>query len=147
MLLKGQILTVLAVAAMMLSPKGADAHHSFAMFDREKTVKVQAVVKELQWTNPHIWLNVMILNDQGVPEEWGFESGPTATLKRAGWTRDLLKPGDKIGITMNPMKDGSHAGNLVNVTLADGTVYGLGIQGTKPEEGETLPEDAPPAKQ
>jgi hypothetical protein len=147
MLLKGPILAVLTAASILLSSEAATAHHSFAMFDREKSVVVQGVVKELQWTNPHIWLYVMILNGQGAPEEWGFESGPTATLKRAGWNRELVKPGDKITLTMNPMKDGSHAGNLVNVTVADGTVYGLGIQGTKPEEGESLPQDKPSATQ
>jgi hypothetical protein len=129
----------LAIAGVILLPQTAGAHHSFAMFDREKTLTMSGTVKEVQWTNPHVWVYIVAANEQGQPEEWGFETGPTNVLLRAGWKRTTLSPGDKISLTMHPMKNGSHAGSLEKVTLADGTVMGLGIQGAKPEEGEKLP--------
>ena len=39
------------MAAAIAAP--AFAHHSFAMFDSDKTVTVKGTVKELEWTNPH----------------------------------------------------------------------------------------------
>ena len=48
------ILTASALAVPAL------AHHSFSMFDAEKTVTLNGTVKELEWTNPHSWLRVMV---------------------------------------------------------------------------------------
>ncbi len=111
----------------------ARAHHSFAMFDLTQTVEKDGVVKDLQWTNPHVWLTIETM-DGATPEEWGFESGPTNYLIRSGWKRDSLKPGDKVAVTLHPMKDGSHAGSLMSVKLEDGRVLNLGVQGAKPDE-------------
>ena len=35
------------------------AHHSASMFDDAKVAEKKGIVKELQWTNPHIWLQVV----------------------------------------------------------------------------------------
>ncbi len=134
----GSSLALLAATAMLV-PSIAGAHHSFAMFDRDKTVELAGTVKTLQWSNPHVWLWIVVKNKDGEAEDWGFESGPTNTLMRAGWKRDTLKPGDKVNVTTHPMKNGSHAGSLATVALEGGQPLDLGIQGAKPEEGEKLP--------
>lgn len=129
-----KILPLLALSATI--PSVASAHHSFAMFDLTKNLSMQGVVKEFSWTNPHVWLTIVAVDAKGAPEEWGFEGGPTALFLRSGWHRDTLKPGDKISLKYHPMKNGSHAGSLDEVTLADGKVMPLGIQGAKPGDAE-----------
>jgi Family of unknown function (DUF6152) len=105
----------------------AFAHHSFAMFDAEKTVKVTGTVRQVEWTNPHVWVRVMINNAEGKAEQWGFEMGPPAQQIRRGWEPDSLKPGDTVTLNMHPMKDGSRGGQVVDATLPDGrTVGGAG---------------------
>lgn len=105
----------------------AFAHHSFAMFDAEKTLKVTGVVRQVEWTNPHVWVRIMINNAEGKAEQWGFEMGPPAQQIRRGWEPDSLKPGDTVTLNMHPMKDGSRGGQVVNATLPDGrTVGGAG---------------------
>jgi len=54
-----------AAAALLLSCSVADAHHSFAMFDLGKDVTVEAVVKEVQFTNPHVWLQILVADEKG----------------------------------------------------------------------------------
>ena len=99
------------------------AHHSAAMFDHTKFVTYQGTVKEFQYTNPHSWLQVMVTGPDGKAVEWGFEAEGPSTLKRAGIDAKTFKPGEKVTVVANPMKDGRPAGAWVKVTTADGKVY------------------------
>ncbi|HEX3484171.1 MAG TPA: DUF6152 family protein [Micropepsaceae bacterium] len=114
------------LAASLAAP--SFAHHSFAMFDAEKTITVSGTVKELEWTNPHAWLRVTLMDQAtGKPAQWAFEMGPPAQQIRRGWKADSLKMGDKVTLRMHPLKDGSRGGQLVDATLPDGrTVGGAG---------------------
>ena len=47
---------VLALGALAVTAVPGLAHHSATMFDEKKTVTVEGVVKEFQYTNPHSWL-------------------------------------------------------------------------------------------
>lgn len=115
-----------AVAALVLSSSVALAHHSFAMFDLGKDYTVEAVIKEVQFTNPHVWLQIMVTDDKGVATEWSIESGAPGMMLRNGWKPSTLKPGDKVTLTMHPLKNGSPGGSLVSVKVPDGRVLGPG---------------------
>lgn len=99
------------------------AHHSGAMFDHSKTVTLRGTVKEFQYTNPHSWLQVMILSPSGTVTQWGFEAEGPSTLLRAGIKAKTFRPGDKVTVVANPMRDGRPAGSLISVTMSNGTVY------------------------
>lgn len=105
----------------------AGAHHSTAMFDMTKGMTLKGTVRELQWTNPHSWIQVVADG-----KEWSIECGSPNTMSRQGWTRSSLKPGDPVTILMRPMKDGTAAGMLVTATLSDGRVLGSGASGPPP---------------
>lgn len=113
---------VCAVAAAAAAP--AMAHHSFAMFDNEKSVSLKGTVKEFEWSNPHAWLNIMVLTPSGQQEDWAFEMASPLQLTSRGWKKDTLKPGDQITIQAHPLKDGSHGGSYMSVTLPSGQVLG-----------------------
>jgi len=100
------------------------AHHSFAMFDREKSVTLSGVVKEFEWTNPHVWIHMMVADATGKPVEWSFEMQAIAQDTAGGWRADSVKPGDKVSIDFHPLKDGTRGGQLVAATLADGKRLG-----------------------
>jgi hypothetical protein len=116
------------VAALLLATLAmsgaARAHHSGAMFDRSKEVSIEGEVSEWRWSNPHSWLQIHAPHN-GQPEAlWSFESTSTQILVKQGWRRTSLKPGDKVTVAYNPFKDGAAGGNLVRVTMPDGTVFG-----------------------
>jgi len=115
-----------AVAALLLWCSVADAHHSFAMFDLGKDVTVEAVVKEVQFTNPHVWLQILVDDGKGGQTEWSIESGAPGMMLRNGWKLSTLKPGDKVTLTMHPLKSGSPGGSLVKVKVPDGRTLGPG---------------------
>jgi len=104
----------------------ADAHHSFAVYDRTKQVTLTGVVREFQWTNPHAWIQLVVTDDQGREAEWGAECGSPNMMSRTGWKKTTLAPGDRVTAVVNPLLDGKPNGSLVKITLADGTVLGPG---------------------
>ena len=115
----------LAVAAAgLMGASSALAHHSFAMFDQSRQVTLKGTVKEFQWTNPHAWIEVEIQNAQGKPETWGVELNSPNNLIRQGWKRTAMKPGDKVTVLINPLKDGTKGGLFNAVWLADGKLLG-----------------------
>jgi hypothetical protein len=109
---------ILAAAAAASWP--ALAHHSFAVYDRTKTLTLKGTVKIFQWTNPHsvVWVLVQPAGG-GEPQEWSFETTSPGVLTRDGWTRNSIKPGDRVSVEFNPLRDGSHGGGLNSVTLLD----------------------------
>lgn len=119
-------ITARAVATLLLVAGGLPtyAHHSSAMFDKAVVREVSATVKEFQWTNPHVWIQVMIENDAGKLEEWSIEAGGPNTLFRRGWRPNSFKPGDSVQLKFNPMLDGSEAGGFIGAKLSDGKTLG-----------------------
>jgi hypothetical protein len=112
------------------------AHHSAAMFDFSKTVTLQGTVKEFQYTNPHSWLQVLVVGPDGKTVEWGFEAEGPSTLLRAGIKAKTFRPGDKVTVVANPLRDGRPAGAWISVTAANGAVYYLRPGG--PRKGAPL---------
>ena len=113
-------------AALALSGTVASAHHSFAMFDLGRDVTVEAVVKEVQFTNPHVWLQILVKDDKGTETEWSIESGAPVMMLRNGWKPSTLKAGDKVTLTLHPLRNGTPGGSLVRVKVPDGRTLGPG---------------------
>ena len=108
------------LAALLGAAPLAAAHHSFAMYEPTKTLTFKCTVKEFQWTNPHTILWVLVQPPGGgAAQEWSLETTSPGVLTRAGWTRHSLKTGDRVSVTLSPLRDGSHGGSLNSVTLLD----------------------------
>ena len=111
-------------AVVMLTASPALAHHSAAGIDQTRTVTIVGVLKEFKWANPHSWMDIDVTNDKGETKVWSVEMTAPAYLARAGWTSKTVKPGDKVTVTVRPMKNGDPGGLFVNITLPDGRVLG-----------------------
>ncbi len=113
-----KLLWMCTAAAVCTAALPASAHHSFAMFDIAKTMTLEGTVKEFQWTNPHIWVQLIVHDPvTGKDIEWSIEGGSPSGLGRKGWTRHSLKPGDKATIELHPLKAGGPGGSLRSVTI------------------------------
>jgi hypothetical protein len=103
----------------------AFAHHSFAMFDAAKSQSKAGVIKEIQWTNPHVWVRLAVQED-GKEAVYSYEAAAVAVLKRVGWERDSVKVGDKVTVVGHPYKDGRPGGSIDHLVLPDGKNLGTG---------------------
>jgi len=110
----------LLIAGLLFGALPAIGHHSFAMFDFEKTVTVKGTVKEFRWSNPHVVLLVeAILKEGAAPEVWSMELTSPGNLTRLGFTRHSFKPGDRLELQFNPLRDGKHGGAFKKATLLE----------------------------
>jgi len=111
--------------ATLALPIAAVAHHSFAMFDMAKSVNYKGTVKEVQWTNPHVWVELNVTVD-GKTTTLSFEGAAISVLKRVGWMKDTVKTGDVVTVVGHPYKDGRPGGSIDYLLLADGRKVGTG---------------------
>jgi hypothetical protein len=112
------------------------SHHSYAMFDHEKEVVLTGTVKDWQWTNPHTWLVLDVMDGEGNLVEWNIEGQSPQVLRLQGFAgKDTMKQGDKVTVHIRPLRDGTTGGQLASVTTADGRTY-LGSPAKPPAEKE-----------
>ena len=117
----GRIATATALVCGMSG--AASAHHSAApVFDLTAEKTVTGVVKEVEWTNPHIWVWLTVQNESGQVENYAFEGMSPNYLARRGWTKNSLQTGAKITVTFRPLKDGRPGGMFMTGKLEDGKV-------------------------
>ena len=115
---------VFVVLVLATVQPGLFGHHSAAMFDNTKVVEISGTIKEFQWTNPHVWIQVNVQAPSGVREEWSIEGGGPNTLSRQGWRPTSFKAGETVGFRVNPMRDGTHAGLFIGAKFSDAKTLG-----------------------
>ena len=107
---------------LLLAAMPAAAHHSGAMFDRDKQVSLTGTILRFEWTNPHSWIEIEVPNENGGSDKWSVECNSPNNLARQGWKSTSLKPGDKVTIVIHPLRTGEKGGSFLLVTLPSGEV-------------------------
>lgn len=112
-------------AALLLAPLAipASAHHSYSMFDMQRTVLLNATVTQFRWQNPHAFIRVTVPAG-GQNEEWSIEMTSPNNLVQEGWTRTSLRQGDRVQLWVHPLRSGARGGSYVGVRKTDGTTLG-----------------------
>jgi hypothetical protein len=128
-------MTRLALLATFLLGTGlALAHHSFAVFfDPDKSVTITGKVTEFQFRNPHGEITLEVKAPKGGTEVWQVETNSPGVLRRRGWSKDSLTPGETVTIEGWGSRDGKRYMRLRKATRADGTVIGIPFDPTKEE--------------
>jgi hypothetical protein len=129
-LLIGACASALALGATVVT-----AHHSAAQFDFAQRVTIEGVVKKFNVTNPHTWAVVEITDAKRGTRDAEYEGHSASHFYRAGFTRDMVKVGDKVAILIAPRKDGEDGG-FIQAFTANGKTSGFG--GLSPETGKRV---------
>lgn len=111
-----------ALAAGVLAAAAASAHHSPAVFDRSRETVIEGVVAEFHWGQPHSWIHMDVEQAEGEAERWTVEMDPASHLRRRGWTARTVEAGDRVAVTVHPLRNGELGGQYIMVELPDGTV-------------------------
>jgi len=103
------------------------AHHSFpAEYDGDKPIKLQGVVKKVEWINPHCWITIEVKRQDGTIQTWEIEAGAPNALFRRGFSRDSLPVGTEIVVDGYLAKNGTQRANGRDLTLPDGKKLFMG---------------------
>ena len=116
-------LAKLILAAALIAPLPSAAHHSYAMFDMQKTVALAATVVRFKWQNPHAFIEIDAAA-RGGPERWSIEMTSPNNLAQEGWKRTSLKQGDRVTIWVHPLRSGARGGSYAGVRLPNGSTLG-----------------------
>jgi hypothetical protein len=132
----------LNAAVLVLSPLLAGiavAHHSTAEFDYTKQLTIQGKVKEVQWTNPHSYIQLLVPDQNGTQVEWSVEIGSPSLNINLGWRKNSVVAGDEVTMLLSPARNGSPYGTLRVLTFADGReLKGVAAQiGNRPAPAPT----------
>lgn len=117
-------LFLLAALAAAVTP--ALAHHSFSMFDTASPLTLNGVVTSVEWTNPHVYIELDLSEAVKGSRHWSIELGSPSILQRGGWKFNSVKKGDKVTAVVSPLKNGEPGSLLTRITLPDGRVLGNG---------------------
>ncbi len=112
---------LLALAAM--APVPGAAHHSYSMFDMQRTIVLDAEIVQFRWSNPHAFIRANARAGDEV-ELWSIEMTSPNNLVQEGWTRRTLRQGDRVQLYVHPLRSGAKGGSYAGVRLADGTTLG-----------------------
>jgi hypothetical protein len=118
--MKRYIINAGMIAGVIICATPVKAHHSFAMFDQGRTITITGTVEEFQWINPHvlIWIAVKDAIDPQ-PILWSIEATSPGVLRRQGWNKDSLKPGDGVEVIGNPLRNGNPGAGFVSLKILD----------------------------
>ena len=132
-----------AVLCLALLPAAvATAHHSTAEFDYSKQLTIEGKVKEVQWTNPHSYIQLLVPGDDGKQLEWSVEIGSPSLNINLGWRKNSVVAGDEVTMLLSPARNGSPYGTLRVLTFADGRE----LKGVAAQVGNRPAPAAAPAK-
>jgi hypothetical protein len=122
------VLPLIAVLCALLLGSHAVAHHSVAgQFDSTKRTTITGVVSKVDWINPHVYVHMDVADEKGEITTWRLESLPTAMLRKAGLTSEMIKGGgQKVTAVAILARNGTpNLGWLLNLSYEDGHEYVL----------------------
>jgi len=114
-------LQLMFVSALLIASP-AWGHHSHAMYESDLEITLVGTVHQLQWSNPHVFLYLVVQGENGETSNWALEGGSPNVLLRQGWPSGNPQPGDEVTVTVRPLKAG-RGGLIRTVTFADSSEF------------------------
>src|SRR5262245_18199792 len=114
-------LRIACLGLVALASSGvALAHHSFAVYDHNRTLNLSGTVTRWQWSNPHAYLDVDVHDASGTVKHYTLEGTSINMMQRTGWRSNMIKVGDKVTVVVAPLINGEPGGLMLEIVLANG---------------------------
>jgi Family of unknown function (DUF6152) len=117
--LRTGVLRAFLSLAILAIPGTMWAHHSFAVYDHNRTLTLKGTVTKWQWSNPHAYLDIDV-QEGGTVKHYTVEGTSINMLQRLGWRSNMIKAGDEVKVVCAPLLSGQPAGLLLEITLPNG---------------------------
>ena len=123
------------------------AHHGNAAFDTSQKLTLKGTVTEWFWANPHCFLKFDAKDEKGEVIHWVAETSNPPDMVDRGWSKQSIKPGDEVAVTLQPVKNGKPIGRVLQVVLPNGKVLGNTVSGVPGgDPGAEIKQDKYPTK-
>jgi hypothetical protein len=98
-------LGALLLSALLLPSFAAQAHHSISgMYDSRRDVRVEGVVTQFEFVNPHAFITLDVAQAGSAPQRWRIELDDRGELSDIGLTAQTLRPGDRVIVVGSPAR-------------------------------------------
>ena len=108
--LRAAVATLIAGIGVAATAGAAAGHHSLAMFDRDHPIELVGTVREFKFVSPHALIVLEVTDNDTQPVLWKLEGDSPNSLNWAGWSKETLRPGDELRLTVDPLRSGAHGG-------------------------------------
>jgi len=126
--MKTKLAAFFLLAGTLTASVPMSAHHGNAAYENKSIELKEATVTRFLWSNPHSLLYFDVKDESGKAVNWGAETNSPSILKASGWTKEVVKPGDKITVILHPSKAGTPVGVIQTLTLPNGKALSRGGQ-------------------
>ena len=131
-----------ALLGVVLIPAAAEAHHSFAPhFDIKKPVSLSGKITAFEARNPHSYLHLQAVDENGRTEEYVCESHGYSQLGRLGITPAVLKPGTEVRIEGSRSRNDAHHCFFTDLYFPDGRVLHVNANPSRPAAAQPARRD------
>lgn len=129
--MKHSLAITAAAAALVLAAAPLRAHHSFAAeFNPDQPIQLRGTVTKVELINPHSWIHIDVVNDDGTVSSWAIEGGTPNTLFRKGINMNTLPVGTELVVDGYRSRDGRNRASGRDITFTDGRK--LYLEGSAP---------------
>jgi hypothetical protein len=104
----------------------ASAHHSFAPYEPDVQFQLNGVVTKYEWMNPHVYIELDVVDEKGDTKHWLIECANPGILNRVGWKWNMVEEGDELSVIVSPLRNGEPGALLKAIRLPDGQVFSNG---------------------
>lgn len=124
-------------AGWMLAATAAQSHHAFSTeFDVDSPVELEGKVTKVELINPHSWIHIEVVGDDGQAVVWMIEGGSPNALVRRGVTKSSVPIGSDLIVRGYQARDGSNRAVGRELRFADGRELFFESATTTPPGGE-----------
>jgi len=90
---------------LLLGAVTVDAHHSISgMYDTRRDVRIEGVVTQFEFINPHVFVTLEVRETGRAPQPWRVELDDRGELSEIGMTAQTLQPGDRVIVVGSPAR-------------------------------------------
>ena len=105
----------------ILAAAGVHAHHAFSTeFSVERPIEFEGRVTKVELINPHSWIHIEVVDENGEATVWMIEGGSPNALVRRGVTKNSIPIGSELLVRGYQARDGSNRAVGRVLTFADG---------------------------
>jgi hypothetical protein len=128
--MKNKLLACSALIAglLLLLTVPLRAHHGTASYDDTKYIVLNGTLAAFEFVNPHVLIHIDVKDSTGNVQHWTVEMSPPSLAGHAGWSKDMMKPGDQISYEVHPARNGAFVGRGSNKITINGKTVGTGPQ-------------------
>ena len=121
---RARLASLAGIAALTVSTT-LSAHHSISRhYDRNQIVKIEGVVTEVVFQNPHAKIHLAVTDASGVTTAWLLEWDDVSDLRRQDVNAETIRAGDEVIITGIAAREEKNSLYIERIDRpADGLVY------------------------